>query len=104
MDHYPYKERMYNRIICEDSLMLNRVYYTYKDEIKRKSENDEKIIIPSVKITGPTTELIFYDVEVKPHNLRNDTFKNDVNTAIDVILTLSDENNFFYKLQRYDSI
>jgi len=104
MDHYPYKDKMYIRIIREDSLKLDRIYNTFKDEIIRKSENDGRIIIPSVEIRGPSTNLIFYNVEVKPHNLRNDTFQNGVITGIDVILTLSDGNKLSHKLQWYDSI
>jgi hypothetical protein len=57
-----------------------------------------------VIIRGPTTDLVFHDIEVKSHNLRNDIFKNSVITGIDVILTLSNENKLSHKLQWYDSL
>jgi hypothetical protein len=95
---------MYINIIHEDQIELNRIYKTFKDEIKRKVNNNGRIIIPSVKIRGPSTDLQFFNVEVTPHNLRNDIFQNGVITGIDVILTLSDENKLSHKLQWYESI
>jgi len=104
MDHYPYKDKMYIKIIRENQKMLDRIYDIFKDEIKRKSENNGKIIVPSVVIRGPSTDLVFNNVEVESHNLRNDIFQNGIITGIDVILTLSDENKLSHKLQWYDSI
>ena len=38
-----------------------------------------------------------------PHNLRNETFKNDVITALDVIMTLGDLGNITYELTWFES-
>lgn len=62
------------------------------------------MIIPTVNIRGTKDTLTFSNVEVKAHNLRNDIFQESVITAIDVILSLGDENELTYDLQWYDSI
>lgn len=104
MDHYMYKDKMYIRILEEDKSMLDELYNAFREEIQRKEENGGRVIIPTVSIKGPKTELQFTNVEVTPHNLRNDTFQPGVITAIDVILSLSDENKLSYDLQWFDSI
>ena len=48
--------------------------------------------------------MTFNDVLVVPHNLRSDTFQEDVITAIDVIMSLADQGKITYDLQWYDSI
>ncbi|MDI6885457.1 MAG: hypothetical protein QMD22_03750 [archaeon] len=104
MDHYPYKDKMYIRVLEEDQQMIDDMYDVFRDEVKRKEQNGGKIIIPTVSIRGPKTDLQFNNVTVKPHNLRNDVFPPGVITAIDVILSLGDENRLSYDLQWYDSI
>jgi hypothetical protein len=104
MDHYPYKEKMSIRILEDDKAMIDRIYEVFREEIERKEQNDGKVVIPTVIIRGPTTELQFSDVEVTPHNMRNDTFQDGVTTAIDVILSLGDDQKLSYDLQWFDSI
>ena len=67
-------------------------------------ENEGKIIIPTVYITGRTFGETFYDVEVTAHNLRNDVFQDGIITAIDVVLSLGDIGSIEYDLQWYESI
>ena len=38
------------------------------------------------------------------HNLRNDVFRDDLITAIDVIMSLGDQHLINYELKHYDSI
>ncbi len=59
-------------------------------EIIRKNDNNLKILIPDIIIEGREEVLTFNEIELKPHNLRNDIFKEEVITAIDLILTLGD--------------
>jgi hypothetical protein len=82
----------------------NDIYNTFKDEILRKKENNNKIIISEVIIVGTKKTLTFNNVEVKSHNLRNDVFINGTITAIDVIFSLEDNNLISYDLKWYDSI
>jgi len=76
----------------------------FKEEVNRKKSNQGKIIIPNVTIKSKSGQLRFTDVEVKAHHLRKDIFQEGVVTAIDVILSLGDEDKLNYDLQWYDSI
>lgn len=62
------------------------------------------MIIPNVEIRSKTFTKEFKNVEVVPHNLRNDAFKNGTITAIDVILSLEEQNEISCELQWYESI
>ena len=104
MDHYPYKDKMYIRIFEDDKVMIDRVHKVFSEEIQRKEQNGGTVIIPTVIIRGPRNDLRFTNVTVKPHNLRNDTFQDGVITAIDVILSLGDDQKLSYDLQWFDSI
>ena len=104
MDHYPYKDKMFIRIYRESENFLEQRYEIFRAEIERLEKNNGKVIIPEVIIDGPTTRLTLKDIKVTPHNLRNDIFKEGYITAIDVIMSLGDQNKISYDLQWYDSI
>ncbi len=104
MDHFPYKEKMYIEIVREDESELHRIYDTFKDEVQRLNQNNGRIIIPKVIIRGDKTELVFQDVEVTAHNLRNNMFINDTITAIDIIMSLGDRGLISYELEWYEDI
>jgi hypothetical protein len=104
MDHYPYKDKMTIKVSREDSSYINRVYGTFRDEVTRLEQNSGRVIIPRVIIQGTKNTLTFENVVVQPHNLRNDMFKEGVITAIDVIMTLGDDDLISYKLNWYSSI
>ncbi len=104
MDHYPYKQKMYIRVMKEDKPMLDEMYDIFSKEVMRKEQNNEKVIIPEVIIKGPKTNIRLNNVEVEAHDLRNDTFQKGVITAIDVIMSLQDQKELSYDLQWYESI
>jgi hypothetical protein len=104
MDHFPYKERMTVTIGPVRETHLDEMYGVFRDEDRRRIENGGRIIIPEVYIRGPGTRLELKDVEVHPHNLRKDIFKEDVITAIDVIMSLGERGELSYDLQWYDTI
>ena len=104
MDHYPYKDKMYIEVFKENSKHLKDIHEVFKEELKRKKENEGKVIIPEVTIKGPSTNLKFENVEVLPHNLRNDIFQPGVITAIDVIMSLEDQGKITYDVLWYESI
>jgi len=95
---------MFIKLYHTSSDRINDIYNTFKNEISRNNENLNKIIIPEVIIIGTEKKLTFDNVEVTPHNLRNDVFINDTVTAIDVIFSLEDKNLISYDLKWYDSI
>jgi hypothetical protein len=104
MDHFPYKEKMHIEIIREDESELSRIYSTFTNEMQRLNQNNGKIIIPQVTIRGTKNEHVFQDVEVTPHNLRNNMFVNDTITAIDIIMSLGDRGLITYELEWYEDI
>jgi len=104
MDHYPYKDEMYLKMVRQSEEHLESIYETYRQEIKRKNDNDGIIIVPEVIIEGKNENLSFENVEVKAHKLRKDMFQPGVVTAIDTILSLAEEGKISYDLQWYESI
>ena len=104
MDHYPYKDEIYIKIFEDDKEMIESIHETFKEEIKRKKENNETVIIEKVFIRGPNNDLTFENVEVTPHNIRNDMFQPDVITALDVIMSLGDQDKLKYDVKWYESI
>lgn len=105
MDHYPYKDKMYISISETEESLLKDIYKVFREETTRKENNGGKIIIPEIRIQGPGTgSLLFENVEIKPHDLRNDIFKAGTITAIDAIMTLGDQGKITYDLNWYESI
>jgi hypothetical protein len=104
MDHYPYKDKMHLKIVRSSEEYLESVYATYRDEVKRRIENNGSIIVPEVIIEGKNETMIFSNVEIKAHNLRDDIFQTGVITAIDTILSLVEDDKLNYDLQWYESI
>ena len=104
MDHFPYKDEMSITLFRSSESKLRTIYEIYENETKRKDQNNGKVIIPEVIIQGTDGDLIFEDVEVTVHNLRNDIFQNGTITAIDVIMSLGDHEKIAYELKWYDSI
>ncbi len=104
MDHYPYKDEMFLKMVKQPEERLESIYNTYRDEIRRKDENGGKIIVPEVIIEGKNDKHIFEEVEVTAHNLRSDMFQPVVVTAIDTILSLAEKGEISYDLQWYESI
>jgi len=104
IDHYPYKPNMVIKIIKSTSEHLDAIYKTFREEIIRFKNNDGSIIIPEVIINSPNNDLKFQNVEVIAHNLRNDFFQEGAITAIDVILSLADQDLITYKLNWYETI
>jgi hypothetical protein len=104
MDHYPVKEKMTIQLYQQDETIIDEYYTIFKNEVINLQNNNGKIIIPEVIIRGTQETLRFTNVEVTPHNLRNDIFQDSVITAIDVIMTLGETGEITYDLQWYESI
>jgi PKD repeat protein len=104
MDHYPYKDKTVVHMFREDPSRVDKIHQVFREEVTRKANNDGKVIIPKVILRLRTKTLTFTDVEVTAHDLRNDTFQPGVITAIDVILSLADQEKITYKLTWYETI
>jgi hypothetical protein len=103
-DHYPWKEGTTLNFYITSNSALETIYNVWRAEIIQLNNNGGKIIIPLVTIRGTSFTKEFENVEVTPHNLRTDVFREDIITAIDVILSLGDQGKISYQLQWYDNI
>jgi hypothetical protein len=104
MDHFPFKDKMYIRIMRTDEGKLNKIYDSFDVQGQGNGKNGGGMVVPTVIIKGTKSELRFQNVLITPHNLRNDTLKNGTITAIDVIMSLGDQDLITYKLQWYNTI
>jgi len=104
MDHYPYKDNMRIEILQVHENDLQRRYDIFKEEVDRFKANGGKVVIPEVEIKKPSGDLIFKNVTVEPHNLRNDMFQDGTITAIDVIMSLGEQGLIDYELKWYENI
>lgn len=106
LDHYPYKDGMYINIFKDEKESLGLRYKVFRDEITRKNRNNGKVIIPEIIIRAPGEHLVFKDIEITSHGLRNDIIKSGEGniTAIDAIMTLSDLGKLSYDFKWYESI
>jgi hypothetical protein len=103
-DHYPWKDQTTLTFFKETPSRLNSIYKVWEEETTRRNSNNQEVIIPQVEIRSKTFTLTFENVRITSHNLRNDIFKNDTITAIDVILSLAEQGKISYELQFYESI
>lgn len=104
MDHFPYKDKMAVILYPMSQTDLEARYKAFRAGVARKTDNNNKIIIPNVRIRCQKEELTFRDVEVKPHNLRNDIFMDHIITALDSILSLGAEQKLSYELTWTDKL
>jgi hypothetical protein len=104
MDYFPYKPKMYINLVKSSASIIQRRYNIFKEEIVRLNNNNGTVIIPHVYIRSPTNNLHFTNVVVTPHNLRDDFLSDGVITAIDVIMSLGDQELLTYKLNWYTTI
>jgi len=103
IDHYPVKDKMYIQLYQTSPSEIDKIHASFRSQIDRGKHSD-KVIIPEVVIRGTQETLTFQNVTVEAHNLRNDTFKHGVITAIDVILSLAEQGEISYDLRWYAKI
>jgi len=104
MDHFPYKDKMTISIGPVNESYIDEVYDVFRDEVRRRKDNDGRVIIPEVIIRGPGTRLELRDVEVISHNLRKDIFQDNVITGIDVIMSLGELGELSYDLKWHENL
>ena len=105
MDTHPYKDNSYIEFFRESSEHLEGIYATFRDEVDRLRTNGGKIIIPEFTIQSPDEQWSFNDVEVTPHNVRQDVLQPGVVTALDALLSMLEQDKLSQlKLTWYQSI
>ncbi len=103
-DHYLWKEETTLSFFKEDSRHLEDILAIFREEVERREGNGGGLVVPKVRIDGRSFRKEFTDVEVDPHNMRSDVFQENVTTAIDVILSLTDQGRITSELKWYESI
>lgn len=103
-DHYPYKDRMTIRFHTTTESTIQTAHRSWAAQVRRLQQNEGRVIVPRVSIGSRKFQLVFENVVVEAHNLRNDTFQDGVMTAIDIIMSLGDQGKITYDLQWYESI
>lgn len=104
MDHYPWKNGTTLRFFRTDPSLVESIFSVFREEVTRRKNNGDRLVIPKVIVRGRTFTKVFEDVEVTPHNVRSDVLQEDVTTAVDVIMSLGDQGKITYELKWYDSI
>jgi hypothetical protein len=105
MDHFSYKDMMTITVFQESEKTIHDRYVVFTEENQRKRENNNSVIVPEVTIVGSnSSRMIFNNVTITPHNVRDDMLKTNTITAIDVILSLTDQGKIVSKIKWYESI
>ena len=91
MEHYPWKDKAALSFFTVDPAELEPIYAKFRADTSRSRDATGTFVVPKVYLRGPTVVKEFTNVEVTPHNLRNDMFRENVTTAIDVKLSLGDK-------------
>jgi hypothetical protein len=103
-DHYPWKDETTLRVFKASPSHLENIYSIFKNEEIRRNNNGGRLVIPRVIIESRNFREEFKDVEVTPHNMRYDIFRENVTTALDAIMSLADQGEITYELKWYESI
>jgi hypothetical protein len=104
MDLYPYKDKMVIALSEIPPEAENKIRSVFSSQVSRGTPKDDLITIPEVVIRGRVETMQYENVTVTPHNLRNDYLQENTITALDVILSLNDQNELTYDLNWYESI
>ncbi|RTR40447.1 hypothetical protein EKG38_00545 [Shewanella canadensis] len=104
MDHHPLKNEMSIVLVAAQPGEMDIRKKKYQKEMDRLAENGGKVIIPEIVIdfkpakttaTGeiliPNQRAVFKDIEVTPHNLRSDIYKEGTITELDAWLSLVEQ-------------
>jgi hypothetical protein len=92
MDHYLWKEGATLRLYKADPSFLETLYHLFREEVKRREENNGKLILSIVIIRGANLEKAFEDVEVIPFNMVKDIYREGTTTVLDMLMTLKEQN------------
>jgi len=101
MDLYPYKDGTGIMMRQQTDEFMGTLYNSFASEMRRLSLNQGRVVIPEVRI-GPA---VYTNVPVSAHDVRTDVFVPGTLTALDVLLSLADQDRIErMKLTWYASI
>ncbi len=88
MDTIPYRDGMNIKMNTHPEEYMGRIYNSFAEELLRKSVNLGRVIIPEVRIGI----VVHTNVPVSAHDVRDDVLQPGTITALDVLLSLADQN------------
>jgi hypothetical protein len=95
---------MFIEVFHTNSGHIDSLHDFFRTQSDRREANGGQVIIPTVRIRAPGINHVFHNVEVTPHDLRDDFLKKDTVTAIDVIMSLGDQGKITYETTWYEEI
>ncbi|NBC28748.1 MAG: hypothetical protein GVY29_02015 [Spirochaetes bacterium] len=104
MDHFPYKERATITVYREREDEMRSYYALFREETARFEAGNEKVVVPRVTIQSYGSRHSFENVAVTAHDLRTDALQPDTVTALDVILSLGDQDKISYDVRWVETI
>lgn len=87
MDLYPYKDATQIIVRQRADEFMGRLYNSFASEVRRKSLNQERVVVPEVRIGT----VVYTNVPVSAHDVRSDMLAPGTVTALDVLLSLADQ-------------
>jgi hypothetical protein len=101
MDYFLYKDGMSIQLSTRPQEYMAQLYNSFAGEVQRKSLNLGRVVIPEVRIGT----VVHRGVPVSAHGVRADVLQPDVVTALDVLLSLADQQRINgLKLTWYSSV
>ncbi|MBS4030120.1 MAG: hypothetical protein KGZ63_01670 [Clostridiales bacterium] len=98
MDHFPYKDGMHITFYQTTAVDIKKIHENFNTETQNRQKNNG-VVVPDVLIRGKRSRATFENVEILPHNTRNDLFRDGVITALDVILSLADKKKIDIRIE-----
>ena len=89
MDYYLYKDGMSISLATRPQEYMAELYDSFAGEVLRKSLNLGRVVIPEVRLGT----VVHRDIPVSAHGVRADVFQPYVVTALDVLLSLADQEH-----------
>jgi hypothetical protein len=88
MDMAPYMDGMAIRLYTQPEEYMGRIYSSFGEELLRESVNLGRVVIPEVHIGT----VVHTNVPVSAHDFRDDVLQPGTVTALDVLLSLADQD------------
>ncbi len=89
MDYFLYKDGMGISLSTRPPEYMAELYNSFAGEVMRKSLNLGRVVVPEARVGT----VVHRNVPVSAHNVRADVFQPDVVTALDVLLSLADQQH-----------
>jgi len=91
MDLFPVKDGTSIVVYLEDTARLDAIHEHFREEVGRRAESGDSIVIPTVTLRSAIDTVVFENVSVSAHDVRSDVFQPGSITMLDVLLSLGEQ-------------